>query len=140
MGTRGPIPKRSAERLGHRHAKKEADPRQIVSTSEVKIPPASPRWCLIARRMYNSLRGKEISLYMVNSDWAAAYDAAETLTLAYKTKSAELFKIADRKWDRLLLTEASRRRSGIEIERPVDTQTPETEAGTDHRARLTAVS
>ena len=138
MGTRGPIPKRTAERIGHR-AKADAA-RKVESTSEVRIPPVNPHWNSIARRMYESLRGKEISLYMVNSDWAAAYDAAETLTLAYKTKSAELFKIADRKWDRLLLTEASRRRSGIEIERPVDTTTPEQEAVTDHRARLTAVS
>lgn len=89
--------------------------------------------------MYQSLRG-DMSIYMVTSDWAAAYDAAETLTLAYSTKSAELFKIADRKWDRLLLTESSRRRAGIEIERPVDTKEPEQEAVTDHRARLTAVS
>lgn len=141
MGSRGPIPKRSTERIGHATKAKDKAERKVVSDTVVEPGKVNPKWHPIARQMFESLKQPETVQFMLISDWAAARDAAQTLTLAYKTLSAEIFKIADRKWERLLLTESSRRRAGIEVER----RNPEQEgvapeSVVDHRSRLSVVS
>ena len=145
MGARGPIGKRSDQRHGHRTAAEQA--RTVKAASGA--PPASPRvpradaaWHPIAKAMYNSLRHSGQSAFFEPSDWATAKLAGEATSRLLKADhfSAMLMAAVDGMWARLLMTEADRRRLGVELEKPkVDTAAEAAVTDLDDfRARFTS--
>lgn len=127
VGTRGPLPKRSNERMGHRSkAEKEATDKVSVP-GKVKIPPANPEWHHIARTWYESIKDSGQCRFFEPSDWAAAQYVAEAIhrTLGRdKGMSAQLFTAAWSAMNDLLTTEGSRRRVRLELERADAGETP----------------
>lgn len=122
MGTRGPAPKRSDQR---RRANKPETPVTTAAASrEVKVPAASRDWHPLARDMYRSLAESGQSAFFEPSDWQSARLAAEATSRLLNSDrfSAVLLAAVDSMWSNLLMTEASRRRLRIELEKPkVDT-------------------
>jgi hypothetical protein len=119
MGSRGPVPKRMAERLGHVTKVQRAAVEAIAMAGPVR-PARLPRSLHpIARGWYRSLRESGQSAFFEPSDWAAALFVAEALSriLSTETMSAQAFAAAWSAMTDLLSTEASRRRVQIEVQR-----------------------
>ena len=76
--TRGPIPKRDAERRRRNAA--EVGTTTVEMTGEVIVPDADPNWHRLAREWYESLRKSGQHKYMEPSDWAAARILAFSMT------------------------------------------------------------
>lgn len=132
MGSRGPVPKRSSERAGHRTRAERPD---VVRAAEpVKAPPARRGWHPQARAWYRSLARSGQSRYFEPSDWELARLAAELLSRQLRSDrpSAELLKVVYSAMSALGTTEADRRRMRIEVERP--------QLGAEDEARRAAVT
>lgn len=118
MGSRGPVPKRSAEQAGHRTKEEQPD----KTTGEVvKPPPASREWAPEARNWYKALKRSGQSHWFEPSDWEYARLLCRLLTEQLqraKGPSSEMVKAILNGMDQLATTEAARRRLRIEVERP----------------------
>lgn len=80
MGSRGPVPKRSDQRLGHR-AKSEVDVIDRPDAGFASPPPkAHEDWHPVARRMFESLAESGQSRFYEASDWALAVFVAESMS------------------------------------------------------------
>lgn len=114
--TRGPVPKRSNVRAGHRG---EADqPDRVLVRGPVRIPRASRAWHESARRWYRSLADSGQSRYFEPSDWSFARLLAELLSAELEgSPRATMVNAILAGMDRLGTTEAARRRMRIEVER-----------------------
>ena len=119
MGDRGPVPKRSDQRV---RRNLESRPDKVKATGgRVKGPPASSSWHVAARRWYRSLGVSGQATYFEPSDWEHARLLAELL-------SDELSRIPRASMINAILaamrglgtTEADRRRMRIEVERGAD--------------------
>lgn len=120
MGARGPSPKRSEERKGHRT---QAELAVTKGTARpVSKPKANPDWCYIAKYAFTQAMGKSgTNDYAQNSDWLAAWFLAEQLddyVRSSRRSSMAAAEIRQLMGD-LMFTESSRRRVGIELEEPV---------------------
>lgn len=120
MGARGPIGKRSDQRLGHRSAEEQAQTVKAPAGAPVRIPSADRTWHPIARGMFESLAKSGQSHFFEPSDWQTARLAAEVTSqmLQADKVSAMLLSAVDGIWSRLLMTESDRRRLKIELEKP----------------------
>lgn len=119
MGSRGPVPKRSAERAGHRTKAERPD---VVRVAEpAKAPPARRGWAPAAKAWYRALARSGQSRYFEPSDWELARLVADLLSrqLRAERPSAEMVKACLAAMASLGTTEADRRRMRIEVERPV---------------------
>lgn len=118
MGTRGPIPKRSTERAGHR-TKSEA-PGRVAMNGAVPVPSAFREWHPRARSWYRSLARSGQSRFYEASDWEYARVLADLLSrqLSSGRPSSEMMKAIFAGMDSLGTTEGARRRMRIEVERP----------------------
>jgi hypothetical protein len=118
MGSRGPVPKRSTTRAGHRA--KGDKPETIESHAICSVPDPDPAWDLAALAWYESLPKSGQSRYYEPSDWQVAKITASMLSklLSADRPSAELFKAVDAAMDKLGVTEGARRRMRIEVNRP----------------------
>jgi len=144
MGTHGPIPKRSDQRMGHR-AKDDADDiTRITPTEEILGPPLDLEGCHpLASDWYEGLRRSgQADLYQA-SDWAQARVWTELLSRALKQgskPSAVLVAAWSSGAAELLSTEGARRRMRLELDRPRRSD-PDAERAAasvaDIRARLT---
>jgi hypothetical protein len=118
MGSRGPIPKRSDERV--RRNKVEGGIEKVRSIGVVAVPPlmvedphpATVFW-------FESLRDSVQSQFYQASDWAFAQVLAIKLDheLKYTRGSAQMMAVIQSMMTDLLVTEGSRRRARIEVER-----------------------
>jgi hypothetical protein len=118
MGARGPIAKRSSERLGKSMGAN--DTRNKVSTLEhdynVIVPAPSEHWHDFAKWWYKSLRVSGQSKYYENSDWMTAFVAADLLDqMCEAGYSAGLLAEWNQITSRLLTCEADRRRVHVEL-------------------------
>lgn len=115
--TRGPIPKRDAERRRRNAA--EVGTTTVEMTGEVIVPDADPNWHRLAREWYESLRKSGQHKYMEPSDWAAARILAFSMTkqLASSRPSSQWFAAIWSAMNDLLTTEGARRRVRMEVER-----------------------
>lgn len=120
MGTRGPVPKRSGERMGHRTKA------ELAGTDVVKIPapavdqpPANDEWHPIAKDWYDSLAESGQAIFFEPSDWAAARYVAWVMTrnITSPRFNAQLFGGVWAAMNDLMTTEGSRRRLRLELER-----------------------
>lgn len=136
MGERGPPPKRAAKR--RRHTKQEDTPDSVAVPGDVKPPAANKKWHPIAKRWFNSLKDSGQSNFYEPSDWAMAYVLAESMSrdlnpqvVAVPESTGEpVFETVPMKgaslaaylkgMTALLVSEADRRRAGVEL-----TRTPE---------------
>jgi hypothetical protein len=117
MGTRGPIPKRDAERRRRNKPDVETDTVQIVG--DVDVPDVDPTWHAIATDWYRSLAKSGQSKRFEPSDWAAARLVAHDMTRhlnSARFSSQALAALWSAMTD-LLTTEGARRRVRMEIER-----------------------
>ena len=132
MGSRGPIPKREAERMGH--SKPETPIDAVPVSGSVQIPTADPKWHPTARLIYDSLPSSGQAKFYEPSDWSTAYLLAESLSRDLKPQSIGItdegkvirayvpLKGASlaaylKGFAALGVTEGDRRRMGIEIDR-----------------------
>lgn len=120
MGARGPIGKRSDQRLGHRSAEEQAQTVHAPAGQKVRPPSADRTWHPIARGMFESLAKSGQSAFYEASDWQTARLAAEVTSqmLQADKVSAMLLAAVDGMWARLLMTEADRRRLKVELKKP----------------------
>lgn len=123
MGTRGPIGKRSEERMGHR-SKAEADSiTKAPSGAPVGIPePPAPDelWHPIAAEWYLSLRESGQAAFYQPSDWAVARYAAELMSRGLdsdRPPNGQYVAALNSLMSSLLTTEGDRRRARMELER-----------------------
>ncbi len=119
MGSRGPVPKRMSERLGHVTKAQRSAVTSVSGKGRVR-PPALPRRLHpIARRWYRSLENSGQAQLFEPSDWAAAVYVAEALSrlLGAERLSAQGFAAVWNAMGDLLTTESARRRVRVEVER-----------------------
>ena len=116
MGARGPVPKRSTERI-RRNA--DAKAAKVTMAGRVTRPHAPRSWHPRARAWFRSLGDSGQAQFYEPSDWQLAAVLAELLSkyLASSRPSAELLKAWLAGIDKLGATEGSRRRMRIEIDR-----------------------
>lgn len=119
MGSRGPAPKRDANRAGHRSKSERADKVVITQGGKVTAPAPDPNWHDRAREMYLALAESGQARYFEPSDWALATLLCDLLTdqLNAPRKSAEMVKHVLSGFQTLGVTEVDRRRARIEVDR-----------------------
>lgn len=117
MGQRGPIPKRSDQRV-RRNEDPDLD-KVTVPGADVRIPEPDDAWHPIATEWYESLSSSGQSMFFEPSDWAAARYVATVMTknLEDERFNASLFSSVWSAMTDLLTTEGARRRVRVEIER-----------------------
>jgi hypothetical protein len=119
MGVRGPVPKRTAQRLGHMTKAEKAAVTSVTMSGRVEVPPADPDWHELARSWYESLAVSGQAQFFEPSDWAAARYVAEVMTTNLQAGrfSSQLFAAVWQAMGDLLTTEGERRRVKLEIDR-----------------------
>lgn len=116
MGSRGPVPKRSSARAGHRT--KAESPDKVKRDGVVEQPSPSDDWHGQARRWYESLASSGQADYYEPSDWMHAQYVAHLMSEVLKGNAgAEVAKAVLSGMQELGTTESSRRRMKIEVER-----------------------
>ncbi|GGV45674.1 hypothetical protein GCM10010245_71540 [Streptomyces spectabilis] len=123
MGARGPIGKRSEERMGHR-SKKEKDSVTKAPSGAPTDLPALPEpdelWHPIAKDWYLSLRESGQAMFYQASDWATARYAAELMSRGLSSDrppNGQYVAALNSLLGSLLTTEGDRRRVRMELER-----------------------
>lgn len=123
MGARGPIGKRSEERMGHR-SKEEKDAITKAPSGPPgglpELPNADPLWHPIASDWYLSLRESGQAAFYQPSDWAVARYAADLMSkvlLSERGPNGQLVAALNSVMASLLTTEGDRRRARMELER-----------------------
>lgn len=119
MGTRGPVPKRTAQR---RRTNAPADGATVTTApgaDNVPEPDEDPSWHPIALEWYRSLALSGQSRFYEPSDWQVARYVAQAMSvnLSAGRFSAQLFAAVLSAMTNLLATEGDRRRLRLELER-----------------------
>jgi hypothetical protein len=138
MGSRGPAPKRDAER---RRVNKR-DTETIEIRGAVEAPAACPTWHKIALAWYEALELSGQAEFYEPSDWAVAYLVAESISRDLKPQAIGLHPVTGRvvrarvplrgtaltaylkAMSGLLVSEGDRRRAGVEISRTASSAEP----------------
>lgn len=144
MGARGPVPKRSTERHGHRAT--DDVPDQVEQPGKVDRPEPAEHWHPTARGWYDSLAGSGQSRFYEPSDWQQAHFCADLIhrTLTDEKINAQLVAQVRGLMADLLSTEAARRRVSMEIVRVLDDPAARTPGNVtsmvDRRKRVSGAS
>lgn len=124
MGARGPVAKRSEERMGHRSKEEKDSITKAPSGAPADLPDlpdADPLWDPIAADWYLSLRKSGQAAFYQPSDWAVARYAAElmsrVLDCSERGPNGQLVAALNSVMSSLLTTEGDRRRARMELER-----------------------
>ena len=115
--TRGPVPKRSDQR--RRRNKPDLETTTVEAGGQVSQPSSSDSWHPIARDWYESLAESAQSKFYEPSDWHSARFAADVMSrvaMGDQVPSSEVAAMS-KLMSELLVTEGSRRRVRLEIER-----------------------
>lgn len=137
MGARGPISKRSEERMGHRSKDEKESITKAPSgppTGLPELPEPSELWHPIATDWYLSLRDSGQAAFYQPSDWAMARYAAELMSRGLNSDrppNGQYVAALNSVMASLLTTEGDRRRVRIELERP--------RTGSETSAKVTAL-
>ncbi|WP_279106507.1 hypothetical protein [Mobiluncus curtisii] len=121
MGSRGPVGKRSEDRI--RRNKPDGGLTIVDMPASVCAPPEpDDEWCVAARRIWDSLVSSGQSRFYEPSDWAYAQFAMDEMSRYVKNgkQVGDRLSAIDSMLVRLLLTEGDRRRAGLELSRAVD--------------------
>lgn len=119
MGTRGPIPKRSEQRI-RRNKDEGSAVEKITAIGRVEAPPLDfddPHPMIVD--FYDSLQDSAQAQYYEPSDWEFARVTLHFLDKQLKTgkPSAQMYAAINTALSNLLVTEGDRRRVRLEIER-----------------------
>lgn len=123
MGARGPIPKRSEERMGHRSKEEKSERTQAPAGAPAAVPDLpepDPLWHSIAVDWYLSLRESGQAAFYEPSDWAMARYAAELMSRGLSSDrppNGQYVAALNSVMTSLLTTEGDRRRARMELER-----------------------
>lgn len=124
MGARGPIGKRSEERMGHRSKDEKDSITKAPSGPPIdlpNLPDPDVLWHPIATDWYLSLRESGQAAFYQPSDWAVARYAAElmsrVLDCSERGPNGQLVAALNSVMSLLLTTEGDRRRARMELER-----------------------
>jgi hypothetical protein len=118
--TRGPVPKRSDQR--RRRNKPEVEAEKVKTSGAVRRPAASKNWHPIARGWYESLGRSAQSRFYEPSDWHSARLVADIMSRISQGDGVSSAEVAamSKLMSELLVTEGSRRRVRLEIERAAE--------------------
>lgn len=122
MGVRGPVPKRSEERVGHpMQAGGHAADITPGELREVKWPPADSSWSKRAKEMYASVRDNRSGQadFFQQSDVARLRFMLDQMTYyeSQPQRSAMMLQVLTSEMSNLLFSEGDRRRVRIELSR-----------------------
>lgn len=134
MGSRGPVPKRSEQRLGHRAKAEQAKVTKVPATAAVEAPEIDEAWHPVAKRWFTSLAESGQSRFYEPSDWATAYLIAESISRDLNPQVVGITERGDavfesiplkgaslsaylKAFGNLLTTEGDRRRASVELQR-----------------------
>lgn len=135
MGVRGPVPKRSEERLSKDATRNAAVDRSPSGTADpVEAPPENPNWHSLAKSWYRSLQHSGMKRYYEPSDWVQASLIADVISNELKEKYVGIDKMGNpifvtapmnpqtlagilKASTALGVTEGDRRRMGVEMTR-----------------------
>lgn len=132
----GPVPNRSDDLSRKRDANRGDRPDLKAGTLRpVTIPHADPDWHPIARKMWDALKTSGQADFYQNSDWAFAYSLMDDLSMykkpllskdgvEYHKRSGQMLQTIMTSLERLLVTEADRRRARVELSAPVERDEP----------------
>lgn len=81
MGTRGPAPKREAQR---RRTNKPEVPVDVAEAGDAGRPPANEKWHPIALGWYESLAVSGQAVFYESADWHTAYAMSEAMSREFK--------------------------------------------------------
>lgn len=118
MGTRGPVPKRSEDRV--RRNEPGVKTTSVDGAESVVVPRADSSWHPIAKRLWAGIQKSGQSRFYEPSDWALAYSLMDDLSY-YKSaskRSGQMLASIYSAMSSLLISEGDRRRVGIELARP----------------------
>lgn len=144
MGARGPAPKRSTERHGHRA--KADQPAQVEQSGAVEIPAADESWHATAAAWYASLTDSGQSRFYEPSDWQNAHFCAGLMSSALTEEKVNAQLVAQIRglMTDLLVTEGARRRVGLEVVRTPEQSAPKASGNVtrmeDRRKRVSGAS
>lgn len=115
----GSIPKRAAQRLGHRTKAELAATETVRMVGPVKVPAADRSWHRVARDWYHSLKDSGQAQHYEPSDWQAARLVAFEMSRMLNGEfiSPTMFKAVWTAMSELLTTEGARRRVKLEVDR-----------------------
>lgn len=116
----GPIPERTEFLAEPRKAERGDVTKGTLR--EVTIPTGDPAWHPVAMRMWDAMKRSGQADFYQDSDWAFAYSLMDDLSY-YKSsgkRSGQMLQSIYSAMERLLLTEADRRRARIELSEPED--------------------
>lgn len=125
--TPGPIPNREADLARPRERNgKDVVPVTKGQARSTTVPDADPLWHPIAARLWQSLPTSGQADFYQDSDWAFAYSLCEDLSHYKKSmkRSGQMLQTIYSAMERLLVTEADRRRVRIELHEPDDDAEP----------------
>lgn len=107
---RGPLPKRSEERVRRNKAGADGITRGVAR--DVKVPNAGRGWHTIAKNLYLSLKDSGQTDFYQNSDWALAFSLCDDLSRYKHEEDARVRaqKAADKWWS---LTREQREEKGL---------------------------
>lgn len=137
MGARGPVPKRSNQKHGHRSQEEKAEYDKVaIDAPPVQAQEPDATWHQVAKDWFTSLGESGQSRFYEPSDWATARYVAEAMSRNLKAGrfSGQLFAAIMSGMSSLLVTEGDRRRVKLELERAGATADP------DELASVTAIS
>lgn len=117
----GPVPNRSEDLARPRERKGGSQP--SVTAGELRsvtIPHKAQDWHPIAVKMWEGLKTSGQADFFQNSDWAFAYSLMDDLSYYKKSgkRSGQMLQSIYSALERLLVTEADRRRVRIELSAP----------------------
>lgn len=139
MANKGPVPKRTEERLGHMTKAQKAGVSKVQVSGVVEVPPLPADAHHAARRWYEALKESGQTVYFEPSDWAAALYVAEAMSrnLSADRFSAQMFSAVWSAMDDLLTTESARRRARVEVIRALEGDNPDAPTPLDEYRKAT---
>jgi hypothetical protein len=117
MGERGPVPKRSSQRLGHRSKAEKAAVTKAASDGAVRGPELVGEHTETAVRFWEALRRSGQNRWYEASDWAAAELVVLAIDSFVHRPSAVMLASINSAMSNLLVTDGDRRRVRLELER-----------------------
>lgn len=117
LGSRGPVPKRSEDRV-RANVVEGGVSRAARGGSGFRVPAADREWHPIAKRLWNAAKRSGQSRFYEPSDWLMLFSLCDDLSY-YKTRnvrSGQMLQAIMSGLTSLLLTEGDRRRVRIELD------------------------
>lgn len=116
MGTRGPVPKRNEARQ-RRNKDAQLQEVSVIAASACAQPPAGYGWSDTAHMIWDAMASSGQAMFYQPSDWAVGFLVCNTVTAFEDSgcSNGQMMSSILSGCSSLLLTEADRRRVGIQL-------------------------